>query len=318
MVGDRKLSGTTELKYKYDFKRANPDPFLRSMAFWKLGDYLSAVQTLLEGEVNELSVNASIYNFYRFLKDQPLVNKLKNQLLEEIELKKRTSPVEEDQFHVHRARSLSSGQLGFEGIKKFISMKQSSTEFEVLNETRRLVDKYSDEAVADNERRLFFATAKSYLDSGCPLLALEVLCSEEHLNMSQAQRMKFVACLHILLNELNTLAQNHNDMRTRGQGGGGKDGNLDDIDSTSAGTGRSAGGGGGGGSSGADELEDSQDFNDIFVEWFDRNIEAVTSICSFSGSRESILRTMLTYCSLHFADEESLNLVRSAILRQLS
>lgn len=275
---DRKLSNTG-IQYNYDSKRAHPDPFLRSMAFWKLGDYLSAVHTLLEDDVGDVSVSANIFNFYRFLKDQPLVSKHKHQLMEELEIKRRTSPIEEEQVHFHRARSLSSGQLSFEGVKRSLTIKQSSTEYEVLNETTHLVDKYSDEAVAEKEHRLFFSTAQTYLESGCPLLALEVLCSEDHLNMSQAQRMKFIACLHILLNELNTLAQDH----------------IVQVDE-----------------------DEDQKFNSIFIEWFERNIEALRKICSYEGSEDPILRTMLTYCSLHIAAEESLNIVRLELLNKLS
>lgn len=205
-MSDRKPSFAAE-GYNYDIKRAHRDPFLRSIAFWKLGDYLSAVHTLLEGDVNDHKFNAGIFNFYRFLKEQPLVVK-----------------------HINRS--------------------------------------------SDNERRLFFSTALSYMDSGCPLLAIQViLASEDQLDINQAHRMKFYCCLLVLLDELGTLAQNHGD-------------------------------------------EDA--FTKVFEEWFDRNMEATKSICSFSRSQESILRAMLTYCSLHYAHEESLNLVRSAILVRLS
>lgn len=350
---DRKTS-TAGLQYNYDPKRAHHDPFLRSMAFWKLGDYLSAVHTLLESDVGQqclrtplttqvsllnqqnsnsrknsdglnvklldqnsqtlngqlspknsesrgnVSVSASVFNFYLFLKDQPLVVKHKQQLFEESELKKRTSPVEEEEVHCHRARSLSSGQLGFDerGISRAI--KQSSTEFEVLNETTRLVDKYSDEAIAEKERRLFFSTALAYLQANCPLLALEVLCSEDHLNMSKAQRMKFIACLHVLMNELNTLASS----------------SIVAAGST------------------------NQKFRSQFYEWLQLNVEALREICSYAGTtsssstsednleveslnytwiktNEPILRTMLTYCNLHSATENSLTTVRLELLSLL-
>lgn len=377
---DRRMSNANSVLYNYDPKRAHQDPFLRSMAFWKLGDYLSAVHTLLESDVGQLrhrsslgqatvvnlnlgsrrnsdsvngaqsdhlsgqlspnsreargnvSVSASVFNFYLFLKDQPLVVKHKQQLLEEIELKKRTSPVDEEVVHCHRARSLSSGELGFDesGLSRVI--KQSSTEFEVLNETTRLVDKYSDEAIADKERRLFFSTAHAYLEAGCPLLALEVLCSEDHLNMSKAQRMKFVACLHILMNELNTLANSHE----------------------------------------APEVANYK-FRDQFFEWLKQSVDAMGKICSYAGNafnsnelnggeqednkpinaesrsisptnnpspleianqslesdgnevedlswikiNEPILRSMLTYCNLHSATENNLTIVRLELLRLL-
>lgn len=332
---DRKTSNAG-LQYNYDPVRAHQDPFLRSMAFWKLGDYLSAVHTLLESEVGRqshkslastqsaslnqnqgsrknsdalnynqadisnglvspnsretrgnVSVSASVFNFYLFLKDQPLVVKHKHQLLEEIEIKKRTSPVDEEEVHCHRARSLSSGELGFDEKGIFRAIKQSSTEFEVLNETTRLVEKYSDEAIAEKERRLFFSTAQAYLKAGCPLLALEVLCSEDHLNMSKAQRMKFIACLHILLNELNTLASSSHLL----------------AGST------------------------NQKFKAQFLEWLHLSVDALKEICSYRGAEgnqvgeliwtkenEPILRSMLTYCNLHSATENSLTTVRLELL----
>jgi len=282
---DRKGSTVTSNQYNYDPKRAHQDPFLRSMAFWKLGDYLSAVHTLLESDVGQqhhrpsivqtqtsrknseslsgsgleqsyligqsstenrgnVSVSASVFNFYLFLKDQPLVIKHKQQLLEEIEIKKRSSPVDENEIHCHRARSLSSGELGFDegGISRTI--KQSSTEFEVLNETTRLVDKYSDEAIAEKERKLFFSTARGYLEVGCPILTLEVLCSEDHLNLNIAQRIKFIACLHILMNELDTLASSSHEP-----------------------TGMA-----------------NPKFRIQFFEWLQRSIDALKKICSYIGT----------------------------------
>lgn len=380
-------------QYQYNPKRAHQDPFLRSMAFWKLGDYLSAVHTLLENDVGQsrptlthnnsirnsdsrrnsetqntlsesstgqlspthnyrgnLSVSASVFNFYLFLKDQPLVVKHKHQLLEEIEIRKRTSPTEEEQIHCHRARSLSSGELNFDDTTITRAIKQSSTEYEVLNETTRFVDKYSDEAIADKERVLFFSTAYSYLEAGCPMLALEVLCSEDHLNMSKAQRMKFIACLHILMNELKTLASSN-------QGQSTIDANVDEK------------------------------FRGTFHQWLKRNVDAMRKVCSYLGdinmnmnmnlnnensnfhddvdvdvdddknknkldrSKESastlmnsisheddklnneehielcdiswvkinepILRAMLTYCNLHSANENSLTTVRLELLALL-
>lgn len=403
---DRRTSITnsmTGLQYQYDPKRAHQDPFLRSMAFWKLGDYLSSVHTLLENDVGQqqqqiasinaalpsqrsfqqnssnnsrrnsdsinnsvstgsfsqqlldggqlsptnrgnVSVSASVFNFYLFLKDQTLVVKHKQQLLEEVEIKKRTSPVEEEHVHCHRARSLSSGELGFDECGISRAVKQSSTEFEVLNETTRLVDKYSDQAIAEKERRLFFSTANAYLEAGCPLLALEVLCSEDHLNMSKAQRMKFVACLHILMNELNTLAS---------------------PSSAAA-------------SQHSDHQQHHQKFGNQFFEWLQQSVDAIKVICSYTGvvglamaaalspsysgeqnvaeddcrqhiaeveeevetdqsmqelpssrsqvvvgdmtwvkMNEPILRAMLTYCNLHSATVNSLTTVRLELLNLL-
>ena len=176
---------TNRFEFSYDAKEAHKDAFLRSIAFWRLGDYVSAVQTLLEGDVS-----ANCYNFYRFLKNQPLV--MKHQFKEEDEFKNRV--------------------------------------------------------------------AQNYLDKGCPMLALEV---------STLDKIKFLACLHILLNELNTLAH-------------------------------------------------PGESNQKFDEWVERNIEALRQICSYTGSEEPILRTMLTYCSLHIASEESLNTVRLELLSKIS
>lgn len=345
-------NAATAHQYHYDPKRAHQDPFLRSMAFWKLSDYLSAVHTLLENNVGKhrpsitqmssasrssvdsrrnsdshhstyvdrnsnlsgqlsptylagggnLSVSASVFNFYLFLKDQPLVVKHKQQLLEEIEVKKRTSPDEEEQIHCHRARSLSSGELSIDEKSIARAIKQSSTEFEVLNETIRFVDKYSDEAIAEKERILFLSTAQSYVEAGCPLLALEVLCSEDRLNMSRAQRMKFIACLHILMNELKTLATGNTQ-----QGGFQK--NAGDGTDTS-------------GDVNPSSTKDDK-FKNRFQEWLRRSVDAMKRVCSYSGdpenpkANEPILRAMLTFCNLHSANENSLTTVRLELLSLL-
>lgn len=425
-------------QYQYDSKRAHQDPFLRSMAFWKLSDYLSAVHTLLENHVGKqhranstittpmsqfgaegraffngigggnssrrnseslgsnqaatdagvsggvthqhstnsnrlgsldianykdgnLSISASIFNFYLFLKEQPLVIKHKQQLLEENELRRRTSPIEEEQVHSHRARSLSSGEVNFDEQDVKRAVRQSSTEFEVLNETTgRQIDKYSDEAIAKKERVLFFSTAYSYLCAGCPILALEVLCKEDHLNLSNAQRMKFIACLHILMNELNTLASNSTHSKSNKQPIPPKNTNnitfnikgnnmnhVDDIGTSSIND-----------YNGVRDNFSSVKFRIQFYEWLNKNIKAMNSICSYVGIsdeiiaimnddnnkninnsnsvesesdkselqapdmkwvhvHEPILRTMLTYCNLHSANENSLTVVRLELLTLL-
>lgn len=182
---------------------SNPDPFLRSIAYWKLSDHLSAVHTLLE---TGPSINASVFNFYLFLKSQPLVLKQQQNL--------------------------------------------------------------SEETTADKERFLFFSTAHSYLEVGSPILALEVLCSKDNMqsNTSKAQRMKFMACLHLLMNELKTLTR------------------------------------------------------DQFRDWLKRSVDAMEKICSYYGdsNHEALLRTMLTYCNFHSANENSLTNVRSELLDLLN
>lgn len=64
---------------------AHKDAFLRSIAHWKLGDYLAATNTLLETDISE--TRASVFNFYLYLKDQPLVkNRVKEAAEKELEL----------------------------------------------------------------------------------------------------------------------------------------------------------------------------------------------------------------------------------------
>lgn len=192
--------------------RDHQDPFLRSMAFWKLGDYSSSVYTLLDS----YDCSASVFNFYLFLKEQPLISMHKSQ----------------------------------------------------------------DETIAEKERGLFFATAHAYLQAGCPLLTLEVLSRpSELLDMSKVQRLKFFACLHILLNELNTIVSSVN-----------------------------------------------REFKTKFFEWLQSSVSALIDICTYSGSdsnvgdstwakaNEPILRSMLTYCNLHSATENSLTTVRLELL----
>lgn len=192
--------------------RDHQDPFLRSMAFWKLGDYSSSVYTLLDS----YDCSASVFNFYLFLKEQPLVSMHKQQ----------------------------------------------------------------DDSIVEKERRLFFATAYAYLQAGCPLLTLEVLSRpSELLNMSKVQRMKFLACLQIILDELNTIVSSVN-----------------------------------------------QEFKTKFFEWLQSSVSGLQEICAYSGSNghvgdstwakvnEPILRSMLTYCNLRSATENSLTTVRLELL----
>jgi len=213
------------------------DPFLRSMAYWKLGDYNLAVKTLLDGETN-----ASILIFYRFLKDQPLVLKHKSQ----------------------------------------------SSEIE---------QKSQNELQLETEKLHYLATAKSYLKSGCPLLALEVL---DDLDGSQANRIRFISCLQVLLNELDTLGSNGKGNEI-GLNPESEADNLKESDASRAnGT-----------------LDKEQSGGIIFSDWFEKNVEAMGKICSYSKEEEPLLRVMLTYCSVKLATEESLHTVRMQILERL-
>lgn len=68
----------------YDSNKAHPDPFLRSMAYWMLQDYNNSLTTLLEidignlhpkytNETTDINVNPSVFNFYLYLRTQPLI-----------------------------------------------------------------------------------------------------------------------------------------------------------------------------------------------------------------------------------------------------
>ncbi|CAG2169135.1 unnamed protein product [Oppiella nova] len=133
----------------YKPSHAHPDPFLRSMGYWILQDYNTALTTLLERDVGTshpkyinndvdcegVGVSPSVFNFYLYLRTQPLI--VKRQFAQNMKDKKQ-----------HYA-NISRG---------FIS--ESS---------------YGSDAITPFERRLFFMTAHSHFRAGCPSLALEVL-----------------------------------------------------------------------------------------------------------------------------------------------
>ncbi|XP_053330080.1 dmX-like protein 1 isoform X2 [Spea bombifrons] len=119
------------------FSSVHPDPFVRSMAYWILGDYSRALDTLLkqpvkdeEGESWSLSSNCdpSVFNFYNFLRTHPML------------------------------------------LRRHFGSSESSPTKICLTGENGLADKINLE-----ERRLFFTTAHAHLKAGCPVLALEVL-----------------------------------------------------------------------------------------------------------------------------------------------
>lgn len=236
---------------------AHKDAFLRSIAHWKLGDYLAATNTLLENDISE--TRASVFNFYLYLKDQPLV---KNRVIE----------------------------------------------------------------AAERELELCFSTASAYLESGCPLLALEVL---SRLDTSRAMRMKFKASSLVIMNELNTLAPGTNDrsqffewfkssMRALNKICSyrlDEDLNLDskeNLETTEKEQHHPETSLDGSGllkndsrQPTLDEQQSQEQTNDTAqVAWIEMN--------------EPILRTMLTYCNLHSATENSLTKVRLELLGLLN
>ncbi|KAM6223193.1 dmX-like protein 1 isoform 2-T2 [Rhynchocyon petersi] len=111
------------------------DPFLRSMAYWILEDYGSALETLIRQPVHEdpgpvlmSACNPAVFNFYNYLRTHPLL------------LRRHFGS--SDAFSTHMSLKGKGGLAGTINL---------------------------------NERRLFFTTASAHLKAGCPMLALEVL-----------------------------------------------------------------------------------------------------------------------------------------------
>ncbi|XP_036264757.1 dmX-like protein 1 isoform X3 [Pipistrellus kuhlii] len=111
------------------------DPFLRSMAYWILEDYGSALETLIKQPVREdgdqvtmSACNPAVFNFYNYLRTHPLL------------LRRHFGS--SDAFSTHVSLTGKSGLAG---------------------------------TIDLSERRLFFTTACAHLKAGCPMLALEVL-----------------------------------------------------------------------------------------------------------------------------------------------
>ncbi|KAH9413091.1 DmX-like protein 1 [Dermatophagoides pteronyssinus] len=156
-------------KNVHNMQYAHPDPFLRSMAYWMLGEYNSSLSTLLEINVgtkhyttnspdvqspttpneSELvnlrrdrfeGLNSNVFNFYLYLRTQPLIV--------------RRAQVARQNIDIQDATLRS---------KKSHMFTRSS------NKSKDAV------AVTPFERRLFFLTAYRHLQAGCPSLALEVL-----------------------------------------------------------------------------------------------------------------------------------------------
>nr|XP_054587570.1 dmX-like protein 1 isoform X2 [Nothobranchius furzeri] len=116
---------------------ANPDPFLRSIAYWVLEDYSRALDTLIEQPNQKSSVssqsssvmsacNPEVFNFFIYLRTHPLL------------------------------------------LRRHFSSSDKS-KVALTAECRRA------DSISLDERRLFFTAAYAHLHAGCPMLALEVL-----------------------------------------------------------------------------------------------------------------------------------------------
>ncbi|CAG9539942.1 unnamed protein product [Cercopithifilaria johnstoni] len=116
--------------------RFDRNPFVRSMAYWHLKEYVRAANTLVD-EAGHVHLDGSmeyslsdIFNFYSFIRIHHLVI---------------------------RQRLLNAGiQVG--STEKFLA-----------------VAKHLASVITPSERRLYFRTASAHMASGCPLLALDVL-----------------------------------------------------------------------------------------------------------------------------------------------
>ena len=150
------VRGVDSKKHSFEGE-PNPDPFIRSIACWLLQDYSTALETLLrsdhvaspEGvaansEYISKSLNPSIFNFYFFLRSQPLLIR-RNQ---------------------HDYRSL--------GAKSLSLLPPLSPHTPSCDNKQRL-SSVGDEPLTALERNLLFSTAYHHLNRGCPLLALDVL-----------------------------------------------------------------------------------------------------------------------------------------------
>lgn len=148
----QEILGCDQDGLNFNISKAHPDPFLRSMAYWMLQDYASALTTLLETEAgfshpkytsiensdtrsgsdkSDAPTTPSVFNFYLYLRNQPLI------------------------IRRHLAQTLKEKGSGLK--EKDDMIRQAS------------------EAITPFERRLYFLTAHQHFLAGCPSLALEVL-----------------------------------------------------------------------------------------------------------------------------------------------
>ncbi|KAF6351127.1 Dmx like 2 [Rhinolophus ferrumequinum] len=133
---NQKILGYQKDDSGFDCKKLHPDPFLRSLAYWVMKDYIQALDTLLEQTPKEdddhqviiKSCNPVVFSFYNYLRTHPLL--------------------------IRRNLASPEGTLATVGLK---------TE-------KNFVDK-----INLIERKLFFTTANAHFKVGCPVLALEVL-----------------------------------------------------------------------------------------------------------------------------------------------
>ncbi|VDP70132.1 unnamed protein product [Echinostoma caproni] len=146
------------------------DPFLRSMAYWTLGDPLAALQTLLEGPMLSISDNQKL---------DPSVSS--EQLPGRISIQSPQHPqLLERNTSLAGQSTLATGlayHSVYPSVFKFYTYLRSHPL--VLRQWRLNAPTSADtlalRRLTSLERRLYFRTAHHYSALGCPTLALEVL-----------------------------------------------------------------------------------------------------------------------------------------------
>uniref|UniRef100_A0A5K4ELX7 Rabconnectin-related n=1 Tax=Schistosoma mansoni TaxID=6183 RepID=A0A5K4ELX7_SCHMA len=141
------------------------DPFLRSMAFWTLGDPLAALQTLLEGP--EILSNAEDF----------FISERRDSLTDAIYQSPQHPQYLSGSQSFITGRDTSKPSSVCPSVFKFYTYLQSHPL--VLRHQRlqapNLINSCTLYHVKSLERRLYFRTAHHYFILGCPTLALEVL-----------------------------------------------------------------------------------------------------------------------------------------------
>ncbi|RTG88810.1 uncharacterized protein DC041_0009429 [Schistosoma bovis] len=160
---------TTTSSTYHDFLREHiikhQDPFLRSMAFWTLGDPLAALQTLLEGP----GILSNSEDF--FISDK------RDSLTDSIYQSPQHPQYLSGSQSFITGRDTSKPSSVCPSVFKFYTYLQSHPL--VLRHQRlqapNLINSTILYRVKSLERRLYFRTAHHYFILGCPTLALEVL-----------------------------------------------------------------------------------------------------------------------------------------------
>ncbi|KPM03004.1 DmX-like protein [Sarcoptes scabiei] len=185
---NEEILGFRKKENHYDLQYAHPDPFLRSMAYWMLGEYNTALSTLLEINVGSkhykhpsqndnksfpaisdqsqpksIGLNSNVFNFYLYLRTQPLI--VRRAKVARCNIDSQDHPANQS--------------VKFKRSHMFTSNSSNKTDAV---------------AVTPFERRLFFLTAYRHLQSGCPSLALEVLSRLPSSIMSNSERNEIEEC----------------------------------------------------------------------------------------------------------------------------